>query len=156
MQGGKGVDGTMRAVVQRVGWARVSVEGRTVAEIEKGVLVLLGVRRGDGRDDARWLADKVCGLRIFGDEQGRMNLSVSDVGGAVLVVSQFTLYGDCRRGRRPSYTDAAPPEEASPLVDEFVRAVGESGIEVKTGVFGARMDVELRNCGPVTLVVDSP
>ncbi len=146
----------MRAVIQRVGWARVSVEGCTVGEIGKGVLVLLGVRRGDDRDDARWLADKVCGLRIFGDEGGRMNLSVADVGGGMLVVSQFTLYGDCRRGRRPSYTDAAPPDEARPLVDEFVRVVGERGIEVKTGVFGARMDVELHNCGPVTLIVDSP
>jgi D-tyrosyl-tRNA(Tyr) deacylase len=145
----------MRAVVQRVSSASVSVGGREVGRIGTGLLVLLGVGAGDTGKDADYLADKIVNLRIFADESGQMNRSVLEVGGSVLVVSQFTLYGDCRRGRRPGYSDAAPPEEANRLYELFAARVRESGLAVATGVFRADMDVQLVNQGPVTLLLDS-
>lgn len=145
----------MRVVVQRVSRASVSVDGEVVGEIARGLLCLVGVGEGDGPQDAGVLADKIAGLRIFGDEEGRMNESVREVGGAVLVVSQFTLYGDVRRGRRPSFTEAAPPEMAAPLVEEFARRLDTLGVEVARGSFGAMMEVALVNAGPVTLVVEA-
>lgn len=146
----------MRAVVQRVGRARVTVDERVVAAIDSGLLVLLGVARGDTDTDARWIASKIAGLRVFEDADARMNLSVQDVGGSVLVVSQFTLLGSCRKGRRPSFVNAAPPETASPLVDRVAALLAEAGIVSPQGEFGAHMNVELVNDGPVTLVIDSP
>src|SRR5947209_2914877 len=148
-------DSTMRAVVQRVSRARVVVGPEVVGEIGRGLLVLLGVTHADTPDQARWLADKVVGLRVFEDAGGKMNLGVADVGGAALVVSQFTLYGDCRKGRRPSFIDAAPPDIAIPLYEAFISAVKALGIPVATGRFGAMMQVELVNEGPVTLIVES-
>ena len=153
----------MRAVVQRVSRAQVSVvdeEGvasRTgqVRPGAPGLLVLLGVGRGDGEDDLQWLVRKVCGLRIFPDEGGHMNRSVVDVGGSLLVVSQFTLYGDCRKGRRPSFVDAMDPNEATQWVDRFVHMARQEVGAVETGVFGAHMLVDLENDGPVTLWLDS-
>ena len=145
----------MRAVVQRVSSARVEVEGKVVGEIGRGLLVLLGVGEGDSEKQAHWLADKVAGLRIFEDEAGKMNLSVEEVGGDLLVVSQFTLYGDCRKGRRPSFTGAAPPEEADRLYGIFVARLRERGLPVATGVFQAMMQVHLVNDGPVTLIVET-
>jgi D-tyrosyl-tRNA(Tyr) deacylase len=144
----------VRAVVQRVSWARVRVEGETVGEIGPGLLVLVGAAAGDTPADAAALADKLAGLRIFADDEGRMNRSVSETGGAVLVVSQFTLLGDLRRGRRPSFTGAAPPEEAEPLVDAVVEDLRRAGVPCATGRFRAHMGVELLNDGPVTLVVE--
>lgn len=147
----------MRAVVQRVSRASVEVEGRLCGEIGRGLLVLLGVAPGDGPAQVDWLAQKVCALRIFPDEQGRMDLSVVEVGGGVLVVSQFTLYGDCRKGRRPSFTDAAPPALAEPLYEAFCEAVVAQGpVQVGRGSFGAEMKVSLVNEGPVTLILDTP
>ncbi len=146
----------MRAVVQRVSAARVEVEGEVVGAIDKGLVVLLGVADGDGEREAIWLADKIAGLRIFEDDAGKMNRAVQDVGGSVLVVSQFTLLGDCRKGRRPSFTAAAPPEEADRLYQKFVERVRESGLRVETGVFQAHMSVHLINDGPVTLLLDTP
>jgi D-tyrosyl-tRNA(Tyr) deacylase len=145
----------MRAVLQRVSRARVQVGEEVVGEIGRGLLVLLGVARSDTLHQARWLADKVVALRLFPDGDGKMNLGVAEVGGAVLVVSQFTLYGDCQKGRRPSFVDAAPPEIAVPLYEEFITAVRALGIRAETGRFGAMMQVELVNDGPVTLIVDS-
>ncbi len=145
----------MRAVVQRVAEASVSVAGERVAAIGPGLLVLLGVGRGDVEADADYLADKVAHLRIFEDEAGQMNRSVLETGGAVLVVSQFTLYGDTRRGRRPGFSAAAAPEEASRLYRYFVGRVAAAGLEVREGVFRAMMDVSLVNRGPVTLLLDS-
>jgi D-tyrosyl-tRNA(Tyr) deacylase len=145
----------MRVVLQRVSRARVVVDGEVVGAIDRGLLVLLGVAAGDSADDAGRLADKVVGLRIFADAEGKMNLGVADVGGAVLVVSQFTLYGDCRKGRRPSFVEAAPPDLAVPLYEAFINAVRAHGIPTATGRFGAMMQVELVNDGPVTLIVDS-
>ena len=145
----------MRAVLQRVSRASVTVDGEVVGRIGRGLLVLLGVTHTDTAEQARWLADKTVGLRIFADEQGKMNRSVADVGGPVLVVSQFTLYGDCQKGRRPSFIDAAPPEIAIPLYEEYVNAIKALGIPVETGRFGAMMDVELVNDGPVTLILES-
>jgi len=145
----------VRAVVQRVSSARVEVEGKVVGEIGRGLLVLLGVGEGDSEKQAHWLADKVAGLRIFEDEAGKMNLSVEEVGGDLLVVSQFTLYGDCRKGRRPSFTGAAPPEEADRLYGIFVARLRERGLPVATGVFQAMMQVHLVNDGPVTLIVET-
>lgn len=145
----------MRACVQRVSRARVCVGGEVCGRIGKGMLVLLGVAQGDGEADARWLAEKLSGLRIFEDEQEKMNLGLADVGGAMLVVSQFTLLGDCRKGRRPSFTAAAPPELAEKLYQVFVEAVATQGIEVATGRFRQQMEVELVNDGPVTLLLDT-
>ena len=145
----------MRAVVQRVTRARVVIEGETVGEIGRGLLVLLGVTHSDTAEVAAWLADKIVGLRVFNDADGKMNLSVADVGGGVLVVSQFTLYGDCQKGRRPSFIDAARPEVAIPLYEAFVNGVRALGVPAATGRFGAMMQVELVNDGPVTLIVDS-
>jgi D-tyrosyl-tRNA(Tyr) deacylase len=146
----------MRAVVQRVRSCRVVVSDKVVGEIGCGLLVLLGVRTGDTVEQARWLADKVVGLRIFEDEQGKMNVAVADAGASVLVVSQFTLYGDCSKGRRPSFIDAARPEVAEPLYEAFANAVRMQGVPVATGCFGALMQVELVNDGPVTLILDTP
>jgi D-aminoacyl-tRNA deacylase len=145
----------MRAVVQRVTEATVRVEGAVAGAIGRGLLVLLGVGRGDGEKDADELADKVVHLRVFPDDEGRMNRSVAEAEGAVLVVPQFTLYGDCRKGRRPSYVEAAPPEEADRLYRYFVETVRRAGLPVAEGVFRAAMDVALVNHGPVTLLLDS-
>lgn len=145
----------MRAVVQRVSRACVTVDGKVVGAIGAGFLVLLGVARGDGPEDARLLADKVAGLRVFDDAKGKMNLSLQDVGGKVLAVSQFTLLGDARKGRRPSYSEAAAPEEAQGLYRLFVESLRQAGLTVEEGVFRAMMQVELVNDGPVTLLLDS-
>jgi D-tyrosyl-tRNA(Tyr) deacylase len=145
----------VRAVVQRVKKASVAVDGATVGAISHGLLVLLGVGTGDTADDARYMAGKIARLRIFSDSQGKMNLDVQEVGGGILAVSQFTLYGDCRRGRRPSFSQAAPPQTAEELYEEFVRELKQLGVPVATGVFQAHMDVELVNDGPVTLIVSS-
>jgi D-tyrosyl-tRNA(Tyr) deacylase len=145
----------MRAVLQRVTRARVVIDQEVLGEIGRGLLVLLGVSQSDTVEQARWLADKVVGLRIFNDAEGKMNLGLTDVGGAVLVVSQFTLYGDCRKGRRPSFIDAAGPEIAIPLYEAFIDAVKAQGVATATGRFGAMMQVELVNDGPVTVIVDS-
>jgi D-tyrosyl-tRNA(Tyr) deacylase len=145
----------MRAVIQRVSGARVVVEGEAVAEIGRGLLVLLGVGHEDGEAELRYMAEKTAGLRIFEDEYGKMNLSVRDVGGSALVVSQFTLYGDCRKGKRPSFVAAAPPEQAEPMYERFAAMLGEKGLPVRTGRFGAHMSVELSNDGPVTIVLES-
>lgn len=144
----------MRIVVQRVRQARVSVNGETVAAIGPGVVVLVGVTHGDTPEEARWLAQKVAGLRIFEDAEGKMNLGLLDVGGEALVVSQFTLYGDARKGRRPSFTEAAPPEIAEPLVQRFVEELAATGVPVQTGIFGAHMLVEIYNDGPVTILLE--
>lgn len=145
----------MRAVVQRVSRAEVRVDGAVVGSIGRGLLVLLGVAQGDGESEARFLADKVARLRVFEDEAGKMNRSVADAGGGVLVVSQFTLLGDARKGNRPSFTAAAPPEVANALYERFCALLGERGLLVARGVFRARMDVELVNDGPVTILLDS-
>lgn len=144
----------MRALVQRVRHARVSVDGEVVGEIGPGLCVLVGVTHSDDEATARRLADKVWELRVFPDADGVMNLPLAAAGGAVLVVSQFTLYGDTSRGRRPSWAAAAPPEQAEPLVEAFCRALGDRGATVATGVFGAHMLVELVNDGPVTLMLE--
>lgn len=145
----------MRACVQRVREASVTVGGEVTGRIGRGVLVLLGVARDDRVEDAQYLADKIANLRIFDDDEGKMNLSLTDVGGALLVVSQFTLWGDCRKGRRPSYIEAAPPEIAEPLYESFIGAVGALGITTATGRFRTDMQVALVNDGPVTLLIDS-
>jgi D-tyrosyl-tRNA(Tyr) deacylase len=145
----------MRAVIQRVTRASVKANGRTVGEIGTGLLVLLGVGKGDSDEDARYIADKVSTLRIFEDSEGKMNLSVRDVGGSALVVSQFTLYADCRKGRRPSFTAAGGPEQAQLLYERVVRFLTESGVPTAEGIFQAFMEVELVNNGPVTILLDS-
>ena len=145
----------MRAVVQRVSQARVRVAGQVAGEIQHGLVVLLGVAKSDDEAAADSLAEKVWGLRVFSDDQGRMNRSLEEAGGAVLAVSQFTLYGDCRKGRRPSFDRAAPAEQARALYDSFVEALRRRGARVETGVFQAMMDVELVNDGPVTLLLDT-
>lgn len=145
----------MRAVVQRVTRARVTVESATTGEIQQGLVVLLGVARDDSETDAEYLAAKITALRIFDDEQGKMNLSLKDVGGGMLVISQFTLYGDVRRGLRPSWIEAAAPEKAEPLYEFFIAQLRRLVSGVATGTFGAEMQVELVNDGPVTLVIDS-
>ncbi len=145
----------MRAVVQRVARARVLIDGEARSEIEAGLCVLLGVARGDDAASAERLAGRVARLRIFENEEGRFDRSLLDVGGAALVVSQFTLLADTAKGNRPSFTDAAPPEEAEPLYERFCEALRALGIAVKTGVFGARMEVELVNDGPVTIILDT-
>ena len=145
----------MRAVVQRVRRASVRVENETVGEIQKGLVVLLGVSKDDAHADADYLADKICALRIFDDAEGKMNLPVTEVAGSVLVVSQFTLYGDVRRGLRPSWSDAAPPEAAEPLYEYFVDRIKKLVVNVETGSFRKMMQVELVNDGPVTILLDS-
>jgi D-tyrosyl-tRNA(Tyr) deacylase len=145
----------VRAVVQRVSRAEVRVDGAAAGRVGRGLAVLLGVARGDGEDDARLLADKVAALRVFEDPAGKMNLSVRDVSGGVLVVSQFTLLGDARKGNRPGFVDAAPPEEANALYERFCALLRARGLEVATGVFRASMEVELVNEGPVTILLDS-
>jgi len=145
----------VRAVLQRVSRARAVVDGRVSGEIGAGALVLVGVSRTDTPEAAEYLAEKIAHLRIFDDKQGKMNLSLLDVGGAALVVSQFTLYGDARGQRRPSYLQAAPPEVANQLYEEFVRALRARGVRVETGVFQTHMAVELTNDGPVTILLDS-
>ena len=146
----------MRAVLQRVTRARVLIDGEEVGAIGHGLLVLLGVTHADTPEHARWLAEKTVGLRVFNDAAGKMNLGVTDVGGSVLVVSQFTLYGDAQKGRRPSFIAAARPEQAIPLYEAFVNGIKALGVPVATGRFGAMMEVELVNDGPVTLILDSP
>ncbi len=145
----------MRAVLQRVSSAHVEVGGRVVGAIDRGILVLLGVAAGDTADDAAYLAEKITGLRIFEDSDGKMNLAVGDVGGGLLAVSQFTLLADCRKGRRPGFSAAAPPEQARLLYEVFVAQLRERGFEVPTGVFQADMAVHLVNDGPVTILLDS-
>src|SRR6516162_7587621 len=145
----------MRAVVQRVSQGRVRIDGVVVGEIQQGLLVLLGVTHNDTLEDAKRLAEKIVSLRIFNDADGKINLGVADVGGGVLIVSQFTLYGDARKGRRPSFIDAAPPEIAIPLYEAFINAVRAQGIPTASGRFGAMMQVELTNDGPVTLILDT-
>jgi D-tyrosyl-tRNA(Tyr) deacylase len=145
----------MRAVVQRVSRARVVIDGETVGEIGPGLLILLGVTHDDTPEAAAWLAEKVVGLRLFNDADGKMNRDLTEVGGGALVVSQFTLYGDCQKGRRPSFLAAARPEVAIPLYEAFVNAVRALGVPTATGRFGALMQVELVNDGPVTLIVES-
>lgn len=145
----------MRIVLQRVTGASVSVEGQRIAEIGKGLMLLVGAGHSDGEEQARFLAEKCAFLRIFEDEQGKMNLSVRDVGGAALVVSQFTLYADARKGRRPSFTDAAAPDVARPLIDRFTELLAAQGVPVQTGRFGAEMQVEIHNDGPVTILLEA-
>ena len=144
----------MRAVVQRVKQAAVSVEGRVVGAIEHGLMVLVGVRAGDTEAEAHWLASKIVALRIFDDEDGKLNRSVLEVGGSILAISQFTLYGDARKGRRPSYDQAAPPDVAEPLIRRFVELLQAGGVPVQTGVFRAHMLVEIQNDGPVTILLE--
>ena len=144
----------MRAVIQRVTRASVTVEGDRVSEIRDGLLILLGIGPDDNEDNARAMTKKIAALRIFQDEADKMNLSVRDIGGSAIVVSQFTLYADCRKGNRPSFVGAAAPALASPLVDRFVELLEEQGVPSQTGVFGAHMDVELLNSGPVTIILE--
>lgn len=146
----------MRAIIQRVKWAEVEVRGEVVARIERGALVLLGVHRHDTAEQAHWLAQKIAHLRFFEDETGKLNYSLLDVGGSALVVSNFTLYGDCRKGRRPSFTESAPYEQGQELYEQFCTALREAGVPVQTGVYGAEMQVRLQNDGPVTLIVETP
>lgn len=146
----------MRVVVQRVSQASVTIDEVVVGQIGKGLLVLVGVTRDDGDAEIAFLADKIVNLRIFPDDADKMNRSLLDIGGELLVVSQFTLYGDCRKGRRPSFIDAAGPDIAIPLYEQFVERLRNSGLKVETGRFGAMMQVALTNDGPVTLIIDSP
>jgi D-aminoacyl-tRNA deacylase len=145
----------MRVVVQRSKKAKVTVNEAITGQISKGLVLLVGVTHQDTEEDAAFLADKIANLRIFEDEAGKMNLSLLDVGGEILSVSQFTLYGDCRKGRRPNFMEAARPEQANQLYERFNGLLREKGIKVETGIFGAMMDVELINDGPVTLIVES-
>jgi D-tyrosyl-tRNA(Tyr) deacylase len=144
----------MRIVLQRVSAASVTIAGRTVGRIDRGFCLLLGITHGDTAAEADWLADKVAGLRLFNDADGKMNLGLAEVGGSVLVVSQFTLYGDASRGRRPSFLDAARPDEAVPLYEGFIAALRARGLAVETGEFGAAMVVDIQNDGPVTLILE--
>jgi D-tyrosyl-tRNA(Tyr) deacylase len=144
----------MRAVIQRVSRASVSVAGKVVGAIDRGVVVLVGVTHGDTEEQAEWLARKVAGLRIFEDSAGKMNAGLSDVDGAALVISQFTLYADARKGRRPGFSDAALPEIAEPLVTHFAQTLRGHGVPVETGIFGAHMLVEIHNDGPVTILLE--
>jgi D-tyrosyl-tRNA(Tyr) deacylase len=144
----------MRALIQRVSQAAVSVAGKSVGSIDKGVVVLVGVTHGDTEEEAQWLARKIAGLRIFEDPQGRMNVGLLDAEGEALVVPQFTLYADAQKGRRPSFTEAAPPEVAEPLVDYLADRLESAGVPVQSGVFGAHMLVEIHNDGPVTILLE--
>ena len=145
----------MRTVIQRVTKASVSVDGKVVGSIGTGMVVLVGVEKDDSEKDIAYVAEKIAGLRIFEDSSGKMNLSIKDTGGEVLAISQFTLYGDCRKGRRPSYTRAAGGDFARQCYESFIAEIAERGIPVRTGVFGAMMDVHIVNSGPVTLLIDS-
>lgn len=145
----------MKVIVQRSKQAKVVIGGETVGAIEFGLVLLVGITHEDTIEDVKWMADKVAGLRIFEDESGKMNLSVTDIGGQLLSVSQFTLYGDCRKGRRPNFMAAARPEQAEPLYNAFNDALKSLGLRVETGRFGAMMEVELVNSGPVTLILES-
>ncbi|MFC2058851.1 D-aminoacyl-tRNA deacylase [Chloroflexota bacterium] len=145
----------MKALVQRVSQASVSIQGQVVAEIGQGLVVLLGVGRGDIEEDARYLAEKIANLRIFSDEADKFNLSALDVKGEALVISQFTLYAGTRKGRRPSFTDAAPPQDAEPMVGKFVQFLHDAGLKADTGRFQQHMHVEIHNDGPVTIFIDS-
>ncbi|MFN3327706.1 MAG: D-aminoacyl-tRNA deacylase [Fervidobacterium pennivorans] len=145
----------MRAVVQRVTKASVSVDNEVVGKISNGIVILLGVGKDDTEEDAKYLAEKIVNLRIFDDEDGKMNFSLLDVKGQALIISQFTLYGDCRRGRRPSYSDSAPPDLAKALYEKFIELVKNYDVHVETGIFAAHMLVEIHNDGPVTLLLDS-
>jgi D-tyrosyl-tRNA(Tyr) deacylase len=145
----------MRAVVQRVSKASVSVQGETVGSIEQGLVVLLGIHAEDSEPEAKWMADKIVHLRIFEDENGKMNRSLVDIGKEMLIISQFTLYGDCRKGRRPGYSSAAPPEKADALYQKFIELVGTHEISTATGRFQEMMEVNICNSGPVTLLLDS-
>ncbi len=145
----------MRAVVQRVRGARVEVDGQITGAIETGLMVFLGVGRDDDRTDVEFMADKLTNLRIFRDDEDRMNLCVKDAGGAILLISQFTLYGDCRKGRRPSFDAAGPPDKAEELYEETIELIRSMGIDVETGIFAARMQVISQNDGPVTFILDS-
>lgn len=144
----------MRALLQRVSSANVTVDGRIIGQIKRGFVILLGVTHSDTIAEADWLANKIAGLRLFEDDAGKMNLGLDDVGGSVLVVSQFTLYGDARKGKRPSFTAAARPEQAEPLVDYFCDRLRQAGLTVATGQFGAMMQVNIQNDGPVTLMLE--
>jgi len=146
----------MRVLVQRVSRAQVAVDGQVCGRIGPGLVLLVGCRAADDDQALRFCAEKCAHLRIFADDQGKMNRSVIDVGGAVLAISQFTLYADCRKGRRPGFADAAPPELAEPLYERFIQVLEELGLEVARGIFGAHMEVEIHNDGPVTLMVESP
>ena len=145
----------MRALLQRVSEASVTVDGQIVGAIGSGFLVLLGITHGDGEADASWLARKIAGLRVFEDDEGKMNLGLSEIGGSVLAISQFTLYADSRKGRRPSFMDAAPPDHAQPLYDHFCEQLSAEGIPVAKGIFGAEMQIALVNEGPVTIWLDT-
>jgi D-tyrosyl-tRNA(Tyr) deacylase len=145
----------LRALVQRVSRASVTVEGQTVADIKQGLVVLVGVGRDDSEDDAQYLAEKITNLRIFSDDSGKFNLSLLDIDGEVIIVSQFTLFASTRKGRRPSFTDAALPEKAEPLLNSLVRFIGATGVNVQTGRFQQYMLVEIHNDGPVTIMLDS-
>ncbi len=144
----------MKAVVQRVTQAKVSVEGKAVGQIRSGLVVLLGIAQGDSEQEAQWMANKIANLRIFADKDGKFNRSILDIGGQALVVAQFTLYGDARKGRRPSFTQAAPPEVAEPLVERVAQLLVELGVPVASGQFGAHMLVEIDNDGPVTIILE--
>jgi D-tyrosyl-tRNA(Tyr) deacylase len=145
----------MRAVVQRVSKASIKVEGEEIADIKRGLLVLLGIGRDDGDEDMVWLANKIINLRIFEDENGKFNHSLLEIEGELLLVSQFTLYADCRKGRRPSFDSAMPPDQAEEIFEKFFNYLKARNIRVKKGKFGAKMDVELINSGPVTIILDS-
>ncbi len=144
----------MKAVIQRVSSASVTVENEVVGKIENGFVVLLGVTHTDTEKEAKFIAGKVAGLRVFEDSEGKMNLSLKDVNGSALIVSQFTLYGDARKGNRPSFTEAARPEKAIPLYEFFISEIKKHGIPVATGIFGAKMEVEINNSGPVTILIE--
>ncbi|MDD2541457.1 MAG: D-aminoacyl-tRNA deacylase [Desulfuromonadaceae bacterium] len=144
----------MKAVIQRVTSASVTVDDNIVGQIGRGIMILLGVEKGDAEEQADWLADKICALRMFSDNDDKMNLSVQDVGGSLLVVSQFTLAGNCAKGRRPSFDTAAPPDEGKRLYEYFVKAAARTGVPVETGIFQAGMQVSLVNDGPVTFILE--
>ncbi len=145
----------MRCVVQRVTEASVSVDGQTISRIQRGLVVLVGITHTDTEKEGQWMADKLLGLRIFSDSEGKMNLSVSDNGFQILIISQFTLYGDCKKGKRPSFIEAANPVQAEPLVDSLVEQLKKGNLDVQTGQFGADMSVSLINDGPVTVIIDT-
>ena len=145
----------MKTVIQRVKNAAVSVNGKTVGKIGKGICLFIGIKKGDTEQEALWLVNKITGLRIFEDTNEKMNLSIKEINGEILIISQFTLYGDCKKGKRPSFFEAAEPETAKKLYDFFIKKFEETGIHTETGIFRATMDVEIINDGPVTLIIES-